>query len=171
MSRRVATAGQPPIRRRREMQSALGHGCLGLGRRNSRTITTVGRRQTGRAVRPVQGSVLVAMVDPVRRSPRSASRNNPGSPRDQPSRSRHAGHHGVESRLSRRTARMRAAYVRASLCAPVSCPYAWGAYAWPAPARHMRLLCWRLARSVRVCRCPRRPNPGGDTGRSNSEQP
>jgi hypothetical protein len=98
------------------MQSALGHGCLGLGRRNSRTITTVGRRQTGRPVRPVQGSVLVAMVDPVRRSPRSASRNNPGSPRDQPSRSRHAGHHGVESRLSRRTARMRAAYVRASLC-------------------------------------------------------
>jgi hypothetical protein len=60
------------------MQSALGHGCLGLGRRNSRTITTVGRRQTGRPVRPVQGSVLVAMVDPVRRSPRSASRNNPG---------------------------------------------------------------------------------------------
>jgi hypothetical protein len=67
----------------------------------------------------------------------------------------------------RRTARMRAAYVRAayvsaSLCAPVSCPYAWGAYAWPAPARHMRLLCWRLARSVRVCRCPIRPNPGSD---------
>jgi hypothetical protein len=35
-----------------------------LGRRNSRTITTVGRRQTGTPARPVQGSGLVAMVDP-----------------------------------------------------------------------------------------------------------
>jgi hypothetical protein len=46
--------------------------------------------------------------------------------------------------------RMRAAYVRASLCAPVSCPYVWGAYAWPVPAGHMRSRCWRLALSVRV---------------------
>jgi hypothetical protein len=32
--------------------------------RNSRTITTVGRRQTRAPVCPVQGSELVAMVDP-----------------------------------------------------------------------------------------------------------
>jgi hypothetical protein len=35
-----------------------------LGRRNSRTITTVGRRQTGTPARAVRGSGLVAMVDP-----------------------------------------------------------------------------------------------------------
>jgi hypothetical protein len=46
--------------------------------------------------------------------------------------------------------RMRAAYVRASLGAPVSCPYAWGAYAWPVPAGHMRSRCWRFTLSVRV---------------------
>ena len=40
---------------------------------------------------------------------------------------------------------------------PVSCPYARCAYACPVPAGHMRLLCWRLARSVRVCRCLARP--------------
>jgi hypothetical protein len=32
--------------------------------------------------------------------------------------------------------RMRAAYVRASLCAPVSCPYASGAYVCPVSAGH-----------------------------------
>jgi hypothetical protein len=36
--------------------------------------------------------------------------------------------------------RMRAAYVRASLCAPVSCPYASGAYVCPVSAGHMRML-------------------------------
>ncbi len=35
-----------------------------LGRRNSRTITTVARRQTRTPVCPVRGSELVAMVDP-----------------------------------------------------------------------------------------------------------
>jgi hypothetical protein len=48
----------------------------------------------------------------------------------------------VSTAEQRRTAGMRAAYVRASLCVLVSCPYAWGAYAWSVPAGHMRLLCW-----------------------------
>jgi hypothetical protein len=64
--------------------------------RNSRMITTVGRRQTRAPVCPVQGS---AMVDPgveVTKAPRSTPPNNPGSLRDQPQRSSHAGHHGVE---------------------------------------------------------------------------
>jgi hypothetical protein len=66
--------------------------------RNSRTITTVGRRQT-RAPTPGEGSDLVAMVGPgveVTKAPRSTPPNNPGSLRDQPQRSSHAGHHGME---------------------------------------------------------------------------
>jgi hypothetical protein len=99
------------------MQSGLGRGCLGFGRRNSRTITTVVRRQTGRPVRRVQGSELVAaaMVGPGAEVTKVSLAEQPGSPRDQSSRSSHAGHHSVESRLSRPTARMRAAYLRASL--------------------------------------------------------
>jgi hypothetical protein len=66
--------------------------------------------------------------------------------------------------------RMRAAYVRASLCGPASCPYASGAYACPVSAMHMRMLCWRLARSVRVYRCPTRPHLEGDATEK-GEQP
>jgi hypothetical protein len=133
-----------------------------LGRRNSTTITTVGRRQTRAPVRPVWGSELVAMmVDPGAEVTKVSIAEQPrGSPRDQPSRSSHAGHHSVESQLPQTTAGMRAAYVRASLCALVSCPYARGAYAWSVPASHMRLLCWRLARSVRVCSLSDKTKPG-----------
>jgi hypothetical protein len=49
---------------------------------------------------------------------------------------------------------------------PVSCPYASGAYARAVPAGHMRLLYWRLARSVRACHCPTRPNLGSDAQNS-----
>jgi hypothetical protein len=115
-----------------------------LGHRNSKTITTVSRRQTRTPMRPVQGTALVAMVDP------GAEINATEQPRVTTRPARHAGHHSVESQPSRRTARMRAAYVRASLCTPVSCPYARGAYAWSVSAGNMRLLCWRLAHPVRV---------------------
>jgi hypothetical protein len=63
-------------------------------------------------VRPVQGRELVTLVDPGAEGTRSTPPNNPGSPRDQlvtvvtPWSSQR----GVE--LSRRTARMRAAYMR-----------------------------------------------------------
>jgi hypothetical protein len=63
-------------------------------------------------VRPVQGRELVTLVDPGAEGTRSTPPNNPVSPRDQlvtvvtPWSSQR----GVE--LSRRTARMRAAYMR-----------------------------------------------------------
>ena len=65
---------------------------------------------------------------------------------------------------------MRAAYVRASLCASVNWRYAWGAYACPLPVGHMRSPCWRLALSVRVYRCITRPNLGGDATKRTGEQ-
>jgi hypothetical protein len=108
-------------------------------------------------VRPVRGSELVAMVDP---GAEVTMVSIAEQPRGHPSRSSHAGHHSVESQLPQTTAGMRAAYVRASLCALVSCPYAWGAYAWSVSAGHMCLLCWRLVRLVRVCSLSDKTKPG-----------
>jgi hypothetical protein len=103
MGRRVATAGQPPIRR--NTRYAVGDQHWGVDvvvsrAPHSRTITTVARRQTGTPVRPVRGSELVAMVDPGAEVTKVSIAEQPrGSPRDQPSRSSHAGHHSVESQL------------------------------------------------------------------------
>jgi len=78
---------------------------VGVSRgRNSRTITTVGRRQTRAPVPECREVSWSRWLTRAWRSPRSTPPNNPGSLRDQPPRSSHAGHHGVESQLSRRTA-------------------------------------------------------------------
>ncbi len=113
-----------------------------LGRRNSSPITTVVRRQTRAPVCLVRGSELVAMVDRSWRSPRSASSNNPGSPRDQPSRSSHAGYHGVEVA----TLSTNRGYAR-GICEGIAVRagelpicVGWDAYAWSVPARHVLAL-------------------------------
>ena len=67
-----------------------------LGRRNSSPITTVVRRQTRALVCLVRGSELVAMVHPSGKVTKVKTGQQPGSLRDQPSRSSHAGHHGLE---------------------------------------------------------------------------
>jgi hypothetical protein len=110
-----------------------------LGAATQKPITTVGRRQIGTPARAVRGSELVAMVDPGRGGHQSQHRRTtPGH---------HAtSRHGLatlvitawKSQLSRRTARMRAAYVRGiavragelSLCVGRICVVsAGGAYA------------------------------------------
>ena len=64
-----------------------------LGRRKSTTITTIARRQTRTPVRPVRESELVAVVDPGAEVTKVSITEQP---RGHPSRSSHAGHHGVE---------------------------------------------------------------------------
>ena len=64
---------------------------------------------------PVQGSELVAMVDPGAEVTKVRITEQPGVTTRPACRGGHAGHHSVESQLARPAARMRAAYVRASL--------------------------------------------------------
>jgi hypothetical protein len=80
----------------------------------------VGRRQLSTPVCQVQENPLVAMVDsiPGRNTPPDASARRGR----QPTPTRVHGEQPVQ--LSGRIANMRAAYMRASLCLPVSCCYA-----------------------------------------------
>jgi hypothetical protein len=89
-------------------------------------------------MRPVPGSALVAMVDPGPEVTKVSTVEQPRVTTRPARRSGHGGHHSVESQPSRRTARMRAAYVRAfavragelSLCVQSICmASAGGAYA------------------------------------------
>jgi hypothetical protein len=64
---------------------------------------------------PVQGSELVAMVDPGVEVTKVSVTEQPWVTTRPARHGSHAGPHSVESQLCRPTARMRAAYVRASL--------------------------------------------------------
>ncbi len=215
-------AGQPPIRRTREMQLEINAEGVDavvsrvLQPRNAHDDRQQADRDTGA---PLRVSELVAMVglgvgvikastagrpgghcSPSPRTVRVLHRRRLGTKRDarntQPQcRSRQGRDARRRSRpdapvppelISHRRPRWILSGHRNSadapcVCArhmaghryahPVSCPYARCAYACPVPAGHMRLICWRLARSVRVCRCPTRQNLGGDAAEETGEQP
>jgi microcystin-dependent protein len=115
MDRQVATADQPPIRE--NTRYAVGDQYGGRGRRGF-AVPQLKNDNDGRqkadqdTVRRVQGRELVTLVDPGAELTKVSTTEQPRVTTRPARHGSHAGQHSVSRKLSRRTVRMRAAYMR-----------------------------------------------------------